>query len=454
MATTRFWKIEGSGKNLNNVLNYVMNPEKTVPEELRNILHNVINYVADDSKTECAMYVSGVNCSSSGAYNEMMNVKEQFGKTDGIVAWHGYMSFEEGEVTPDEAHEIGLKFAELNFKGFQVVVTTHLNTDNIHNHFVVNSVSYENGKRIHDEVTWFKFHKLVDRLCREYGKSVVNKPVRSGMSSHHKWLNAHGRNESINILRAVLDEAISASSDLNELGKFLRKMGYRYNLSPNRKYWTVTPMGYERGIRLYHLGDSYTNTSIVERLADNRKRFIRLGKPAVNVSGMEVKRYKGKKDMVLALYRHYMYVLGKYKFNRHTYIPHRIRQDVSKLRIISAEAVYLKKNNITKASELLDRIKELTEEIEKKNLTRKELRNEVRRKDNKNPEMTTEKIRLISEEIVEIRKEIKTCESILNRSAQMYENTKEAEQTEERMVEDAGSRNRNAACRTRSKDNA
>ena len=68
--------------------------------------------------------------------------------------------------------------------------------------------------------------------------------------------------------------------------------------------------------------------------------------------------------------------------------------------------------------------------------------------------MTTEKIRLISEEIVEIRKEIKTCESILNRSAQMYDNTKEAERTEERMVEDAGSRNRNAACRTRSKDNA
>ena len=116
--------------------------------------------------------------------------------------------------------------------------------------------------------------------------------------------------------------------------------------------------------------------------------------------------------------------------------------------------MYLKKNNITKASELLDRIKELTEEIEKKNLTRKELRNEVRRKDNKNPDMTTEKIRLISEEIVEIRKEIKTCESILNRSAQMYDNTKEAERTEERMVEDAGSRNRNAACRTRSKDNA
>ena len=92
--------------------------------------------------------ISGINCNVSNAYEEMKQVKKAFQKESGIVAFHGYQSFKEGEVTPDIAHKIGVELAtEMWGDKYQVIVTTHLNTKHIHNHFVVNSVSFIDGKK-------------------------------------------------------------------------------------------------------------------------------------------------------------------------------------------------------------------------------------------------------------------------------------------------------------------
>ena len=73
---------------------------------------------------------------------------KRFGKTNGVVAFHAYQSFREGEVTPEQCHEIGVALARKVWGGrFQVLVATHMNTDNLHNHFVINSVSYVDGKK-------------------------------------------------------------------------------------------------------------------------------------------------------------------------------------------------------------------------------------------------------------------------------------------------------------------
>ena len=79
---------------------------------------------------------------------DMRAVQERFGKTDGVVALHAYQSFREGEVTPEQCHEIGVALARKVWgKRFQVLVATHMNTDNLHNHFVINSVPYVDGKK-------------------------------------------------------------------------------------------------------------------------------------------------------------------------------------------------------------------------------------------------------------------------------------------------------------------
>ena len=108
-------------------------------------------------------------------YEDMKFTKESFGKTDGILAFHGYQSFKKGEVTAAVAHEIGVKFAEEMFKDYEVVVSTHQNTNHIHNHFILNSVSFKTGKKYNNNRTNIaKLRQISDSLCAEYGLSVLD----------------------------------------------------------------------------------------------------------------------------------------------------------------------------------------------------------------------------------------------------------------------------------------
>ena len=147
IATTGIWKIE---KRLDNVIDYTTNIEKTINSDYGKDsyydLHNVIDYVEADYKTEKQFYTTGINCDVDSAVEEMRNAKDFWHKTDGILAFHAEQSFKENEVTPEIAHEIGVRLAEEMWGDrFQVVVSTHLNTKHLHNHFVINSVSFKDG---------------------------------------------------------------------------------------------------------------------------------------------------------------------------------------------------------------------------------------------------------------------------------------------------------------------
>ena len=139
MAVTKIWTIKDS---LQRVLDYAANPDKTEYDALAKTLH----YAENDAKTklnESAQLVTGIHCRADHAWEDMRAVQERFGKTDGVVALHAYQSFREGEVTPEPCHEIGMALARKVWgRRFQVLVATHMNTDNLHNHFVINSVSY------------------------------------------------------------------------------------------------------------------------------------------------------------------------------------------------------------------------------------------------------------------------------------------------------------------------
>ena len=143
MAVTALWRVKGY---IGKVLLYAENPEKTsnpeiiqVPKELnRDILEDVIAYAGRDKATNQRQLVWGINCTAENARHEMMAVKRQFRKEKGTVAYHGYQSFKEGEVTPELAHLIGIRLAtELWGDRYQVLVATHLDKEShLHNHFV------------------------------------------------------------------------------------------------------------------------------------------------------------------------------------------------------------------------------------------------------------------------------------------------------------------------------
>ncbi len=129
MATTSLWKVVS---RMDHVIDYVVDENKTIE------LQQALNYTTNEEKTMEHQYVSCINCMQHNPYQSMINTKEQFHDNKKILCFHGYQSFAEGEVTPELAHQIGVELAEKLWRSrFEVVVTTHLNTDNIHNHFVL-----------------------------------------------------------------------------------------------------------------------------------------------------------------------------------------------------------------------------------------------------------------------------------------------------------------------------
>ena len=154
------------------------------------------------------------------ALQEMRNTKKQFFKTTGIQCFHGVQSFVKGEVTPEKAHEIGVKLAEEIWGDkFQVVISTHLNTDNLHNHFVLNSVSFLDGKRFcNTKKDYAQMRKASDKLCEEYGLNVLKQEEK-----YNKYATSSLYKE---LMKDSIDYAIANSKDYNEFIKILQDLDY------------------------------------------------------------------------------------------------------------------------------------------------------------------------------------------------------------------------------------
>ena len=132
---------------------------------------------------------------------------------------------------------------------FQAVVTTHLNTKHLHCHYVINSVSFVDGKRLWgDEKAWFKFRLVADKICEKYGLYYNPNPNRSKQSSYYYKQEQAGMPTRYSMTRQAIDEAIAHSTNLKSLDYALTQMGYEHCLSECRKYWTIVPKGYKKPI--------------------------------------------------------------------------------------------------------------------------------------------------------------------------------------------------------------
>lgn len=139
-------------------------------------MYNALRYVENDDKTDKKFFVSAINCPVQRAYENMMTTKQHYGKLGGNVAYHGYQSFKEGEVTPDECHYIGVETAKKIWGDeYEIVVTTHLDKQHhLHNHFVVNSVSFRTGRKFENHISdHYRLREISDAICKDRGKSVL-----------------------------------------------------------------------------------------------------------------------------------------------------------------------------------------------------------------------------------------------------------------------------------------
>ena len=281
MATTGFWPIKGS---LRDVIKYADNPDKTTnPKYLDDDLAAVLKYAENDDKTDMKMFVSGINCLAVRAYEQMMITKRRYGKLGGNVAYHGYQSFKSGEVTPKDAHDIGLETARRMWgKDYEIVVTTHLNTDNIHNHIVINSVSFKTGMKFENHISdHIHLREISDAVCKEYGKSVIEGAKFYNAEKNAYWVHKHGGKTRRDILREDVDDAINNSANYMEFVALMKNKGYVFSRSEMTDHPSVKAPTWERAIRFDKLGDDYKKDRILERIfqTGNRAHFNQFSEP-------------------------------------------------------------------------------------------------------------------------------------------------------------------------------
>ena len=316
MATTKIWAIKDS---VSRVLSYAANPEKTIYTDLKKVLH----YADDESKTEQGCYVTGMNCNAETAFDEMNSVQQRFGKISGNVAYHAYQSFKTGEVTPEICHKIGVELARKMWGGeHQVLVATHFNTGTYHNHFVVNSVNMWTGKKFNcNKGAYYKFRELSDSLCFEYGLSLIRNPSGKTPRSIY-FAEKNGEPTTFNVMREAIDFAIEHCRGFPDFKYLMREQGYAVNVNSTRKYWTIQSVNSQKSVRMYRLGDDYTNESIVRRIKEmgnlgwrnfaeyeHHKRKLKTFKPKTIVFRGSFKCTK-KFTGLYAKYLHYLYLLG------------------------------------------------------------------------------------------------------------------------------------------------
>lgn len=429
MATTKIWSVHG---RIGNVIGYAENPDKTAnpsytPADLQ-ALRDVMNYATNDFKTERQFYVTGLNCVPEIARNQMTLTKRRFGKEKGIVAFHAYQSFAPGEVTPDQAHALGVELAKrLWGDRFELIVATHLNTRCCHNHFVVNSVSFVDGKKFNDCKAFYRtMRQTSDELCREHALSVIQNPQTSRARYNTVQAAKRGEPTMYNLLRDDVDAAIARCYLPRDLPAELRRMGYE--VKTKVKYMAVRPEGRPRFVRLKTLGEDYTAEAVERRILQQRE--IGYAKPKRPLLP-EPRHYRLKGNArhvrkvtgLRALYFRYCYLLGL--FPKHP--PHKLsfamRQELRKLDSLMAQGKLLTRYRIDTTEQLSSFLLSKQENLTVLTSQRTAIVNRLRRCTDE-PQIDDLKVQraALTAEISTTRQELKLAQQIAQRVEQMQQN--------------------------------
>ena len=244
---------------------------KTHP--ISSTLNLALEYILNPQKTDEKLLVSSYGCSPETADIEFGWTREKAQNFRGKhLARHLIQSFEPGETTPEQAHEIGMRLAQEVLSGkYEFVLTTHIDRGHIHNHIIFNAVSFIDYKKYQSNKLSYRFiRQTSDKLCEEYGLSVIRNPKSKGKSYIEHTAAKQGKSWKAQLKMAV-DINISRAKDFDE---FLRLMEQsRYKVKRQNKNISFCADGRERYMRSKTLGDDYTVEAIKERIAGRARKI-------------------------------------------------------------------------------------------------------------------------------------------------------------------------------------
>ena len=421
MATTKLWHIQGRLKDL---VDYVENPEKTVKPGLQDFF-NVFSYTQNPDKTADGQFVTAINCQKDIALQQMILTKQHYGKEDGYIAWHGYQSFKPGEVTPEQCHALGVELARQMWGDrFQIIVTTHLDKEHLHNHFCINSVSFKDGGKYNFSKKELKrLRDTSDRLCREHGLSVVEHPHKA--PSRQVWLDEQaGKPTRYNIYRADVQKAIDSSITGRGMVQYLRGRGYIVDSTgPHLK---IRLPQYPHFTRLDTLNPQWTNQGIEHLIYDRDDLISSRSKPPRKPDIPDWLRdaYQPQKrtTKIYRLYLYYCYQLGILpKGTTYHPVSPQLRADLRHLDDIDRQTRYLASRNIETVEELLADRSEKEAQLEALTSQRTKLQNKIRRASPEQKMLLRKKKAEVTAQITELRKDIRDSKEIEQRSLEIQD---------------------------------
>lgn len=430
MAYDKIIPIKG---RLDHCVNYVLNPDKTDLGQVLEYIGNADKTITPDGR---AVLETAINCQLETAYREIMDTKKRWSKRGGVLGYHLVHSYAPGEVTPEQAHAIGVEFAQQLLQGkYEVVVSTHLDHDHIHNHILFNSVSCLDGKKYRDNFKAYygDIRGTSNAVSRKHGLSVI---TPEGKGKHYAEWDAErkGRQTVRGLIKQDIDAVIEQSFTYASFLAGLRKLGYEIKSGSNIKHTAVKPPGSPNFARLDSLGTGYTEDDIKQRLSASRSGSA--PKPQAQTQGMLPKRYtcpKGKLPRrgrklrgFRALYVHYLLFLGLQKPGpKRKYISFSVRKEVTKLHRYKAQFSLLQEYRIETDTQL-DMLKDaLQAEIDALTGQRK-----VLYKQSRQGEEVSGQIDAINTKLRQLRQRLRLCDHIAEDAPRIKAQLQQCEQAE------------------------
>ena len=442
MAVTGFWPIY---KNLKATLDYADNPDKTTAREyLDDDLYAALSYAENDNKTDRKMYVGGINCSKQSAYSEMIAVQRRFGLRGKVVGYHGIQSFREGEVTPEQAFEIGKATARRMWGDkYQVLVTVHLNTNNVHCHFVVNPVSFKDGTKFQNKIGDHKeLRKVSDEICREHGLSVLENSNFYGGNKKEYWRHKVGKKTHRDYLREDVEYCLTFATSPREFESQLYALGY--TLDPVR--FSVKAQHWERAVRLSGIGFSKDRVNAqLRQNAENRYRLFTLEyRPPYKPKKFPLEDELRKLDfsiehsydtaVVLVDTVFYLVITAIQivaKLADVMLLSPDLRAAEKDLKELVADYHFLQEHGIHTTADLQANIEQSKSELSALERERSDISNSIRRP--KSPEeqaQNKERRKAIGKQMKPVRERLRRAEKILKKSPHLYELLKQEHELE------------------------
>ena len=236
---------------------------KTHP--IKSTLKAAIDYICNPEKTDGKLLVSAYGCAAETADIEFSWTRRHAIDKGTNLGRHLIQAFQPGEVTPEQAHEIGMELAKEILGGkYEFVLTTHIDKDHVHNHLIFNAVSFTDHKHYHsNKRSYHEIRRASDRICKEHGLSVIIPGQAKGKSYIEHQAAQAGTSYKAK-LKAAIDRLIPASADFEDLLLRLQREGYEIKRG---KYVSCRASDQERFTRMKTLGVDYTEEAITARIA-------------------------------------------------------------------------------------------------------------------------------------------------------------------------------------------